>query len=188
MLVSGSVRRHCRTDAELLAKLSAGDLVALEDKYHTPCLASLYKKAQRVKRKAKEMGQVLDDRRVSCLWSWFPLLKSRAWSVLPFFRLAELVGKYTSCLKQLGENTAARIHTARLKDRILSQISALEEHKQGHDVFFLAFKNDLANAQQKARKEDGAEEAMHLAKAASIMRKEMFTQKKRFDGSFQANC
>ena len=181
MLVSGSVRRHCRTDAELLGKLSAGDLVALEDKYHTPCLASLYKKAQRVKGKAKEMGQVLDDRRVSCLWSWFPLLKSRAWSVLPFFRLAELVGKYTSCLKQLGENTAARIHTARLKDRILSQISALEEHKQGRDVFFLAFRNDLANAQRKARKEDGA-------KAASIMRKEMFTQKKKFDGSFQANC
>ena len=89
-----------------------------------------------------------------------------------FFRLAELVGKYTSRLKQLGENTPACIHTTCLKDRILSQISALEEHKQGCDVFFLAFKNDLANVLQNAHKEDSAEEAIHLVKAASIARKE----------------
>ena len=74
-----------------------------------------------------------------------------------------------SRLTQLGENTPARIHSTGLKDRILSQISALEEHKlQGCDVFFWAFKNDLANVLQNARKEDSAEEGMHLAKAASI--------------------
>ena len=153
------MRRHCRTDDKLLAKLSVGDLVALEAKYHAPCLASVYKKAERVKgKKAKKMGQVLDNRRMVST------------AMLPVFRLAELVGKYTS--KQLGENTPARIHTTHLKDCILSQISALEEHKQGRDVFFLAFKNDLANVLQNTRKEDGAEEAMHLAKAASIARKE----------------
>ena len=105
---------------------------------------------------------------------------------LPVFRLAELMDKYTSRLKQLGENKPARIHTTRLKDRILSLIPALEEHKQGRDVF-LAFKTDLANALQKAHKEDSDEEAMHLAKAAIIVRKEMFTQKYTFDGSFGAN-
>ena len=73
-----------------------------------------------------------------------------------------------SRLTQLGENTPAPIHSTGLKDRILSQISALEEHKQGRDVFFWAFKNDLANVLQNARKEDSAEEGMHLAKAASI--------------------
>lgn len=61
---------------------------------------------------------------------------------LPVFILSELVDKYTSRLKQLGENTPALVHTTRLKDRILSQIPALEEHKQGRDVF-LAFKTDL---------------------------------------------
>ena len=54
--------------------------------------------------------------------------------------------------------------------------------------FFLAVKNDLANTLQKARKEDSIEEEMHLAKAASIVHKEMFTQKYKFDGSFEANC
>ena len=103
----------------------------------------------------------------------------------PSFQTCWIVGKYTSHLKQLGENTPARIHTTRLKDRILS---ALEEHSQGRDVFFLAVKNDLANTLQKARKEDSIEEEMHLAKAASIVHKEMFTQKYKFDGSFEANC
>ena len=133
---------HCRTDEELLAKLSAGDLVALEARYHAPSLASLYKKAERVKgRKAKKMGQLLDDRRI---WRFAELIsfieKSHMVStaMLPVFRLAELVGKYTitSHLKQLGENTPARIHTTHLKDRILSKILALEEHRQGRDVFF----------------------------------------------------
>ena len=63
--MSGSVQWHCRTDGELLAKLSTGDLVALEGKISHPCLASLYKKAERVKgKKAKKMGQVLNDRRI----------------------------------------------------------------------------------------------------------------------------
>ena len=105
------------------------------------------------------------------LRSCFPLLKSHTWSVLQcsqFSDLLNLLVSIMSRLTQLGENTPARIHSTRLKDRILSQISALEEHKQGHDVFFWAFKNDLANVLQNARKEDSAEEAMHLAKAASI--------------------
>ncbi|CAH3186180.1 unnamed protein product [Porites lobata] len=93
-------------------------------------------------------------------------------AILPVFRLAELVGKYTSRLKQLGKNTPARILTTHLKDCILSKISALEEHKQGRDVFSLVFTNDLADVLQNARKEDSAEEVMHLAKAASIVRKE----------------
>lgn len=91
MLVSGSVQWHCRTNEELLAKLSTGDLVALEARYHAPCLASLYKKAERLKGKMKKMGQVRDNRRVSRLPSCFRLLKSHAWSVLQFFQFSDLL-------------------------------------------------------------------------------------------------
>ena len=44
--------RECATalhDKKLLAKLSEGDLVALEAKYHAPCLAMLYKRAKAVR-------------------------------------------------------------------------------------------------------------------------------------------
>ena len=177
-------------DEKLLAKLSAGDLVALEAKYHTPCLASLYKKTERVKEEGEEdetSPRLPEGIALAELVSFIEESRMVSTAELPVFRLAELVDKYTSRLKQLGENTPARIHTTRLKDRILSQIPALEEHKQGRDVF-LAFKTDLANALQKAHKEDIDEEAMHLAKAAIIVRKEMFTQKYTFDGSFESNC
>ena len=140
MLVSGSVRQHCRTDEELLAKLSVGDLVALKAKYHAPCLASLYKKAERVKgKKAKKMGQLLDDRRI---WRFVELIafieKSRMVStaMLPVFRLAELVGKYTSRLKQLGENTPAHIHTSHLKTTFFPKFQLLKNTSKDVMSFF----------------------------------------------------
>ena len=37
-----------RQNTALLAKLSAGDLVALEAKYHARCLVALYNKAERL--------------------------------------------------------------------------------------------------------------------------------------------
>ena len=110
------------------------------------------------------------------LWSWFPLLKSHAWSVLQWSQFSDWLNLLVSIHPIWNNLAKTHLHTFtlhnHLKDRILSQISALEEHKQGHDAFFLAFKNDLANLLQNARKEDSAEEAMHLAKAASIACKE----------------
>ena len=41
-------------DEKLLAKLSAGDLAALEAKYHDPWVASLYRKTERVKEEGEE--------------------------------------------------------------------------------------------------------------------------------------
>lgn len=170
-------------DEKLLAKLSAGVLVVLETKYHAPCLASLYKKAERDKEEGEEdetSPQLPEGIALAELVSFIEESRMVSTAELPVFRLAELVDKYTSRLKQLGENTPARIHTTHLKDRILSQIPALEEQMQGRDVF-LAFKTDLAIKLQKAHKEDIDEEAMHLAKPAIIVPKEMFTQKYTFD-------
>ena len=112
-----------------------GDLLVLEAKYHAPCLAS-YKKGERVKEEGEEdetSPWILEGIVLAELVSFSEESRTAELSV---FRLTELVDKYTSRLKQLGENTPARIHTTCLKDRILSQIPALKEHKQGCDVFF----------------------------------------------------
>ena len=105
-------------DEKLLAKLSAGDLVALEAKYHAPCLASLYKKAERVKEEGEEdetSPRLPEGIALAELVSFIEESRMVSTAELPVFRLAELVDKYTSRLKQLGENTPARIHTTRLK-------------------------------------------------------------------------
>ena len=177
-------------DQTLLAKLSAGDLVALEAKYHAPCLASLYKKAEAVREDDRE--DAVNPRRpegiaLAELVSFIEESRMVSSAELPVFKLSELADKYMSRLEQLGEHTDTPVHTTRLKDRILSHIPALEAYKQGRDVF-LAFKKDLANVLQKAHREDCDEEAMHLAKAASIVRKDMLAKKYTFDGSFEPNC
>lgn len=41
-------------DSELLPKLSMGDMVALEAKYHIKCLVSLYNHARKVKGEAQQ--------------------------------------------------------------------------------------------------------------------------------------
>ena len=86
-----------------------------------------------------------------------------------------MASKYESCLQQLDCTTSTRINSTRLKERILSQIPNIEDYKQGRDVFF-AFRKDLGLVLQKshnARDED----AIHLSKAASIVRKYMLAMK-----------
>lgn len=49
--------RQCALDLKdqrLLAKLSTGDMVAQEAKYHAPCLASLYNKAAALQEQADD--------------------------------------------------------------------------------------------------------------------------------------
>ena len=43
-------------DELLLAKLSAGDLIAQDAQYHTQCLVSLYNRASEIYLKTKETG------------------------------------------------------------------------------------------------------------------------------------
>ena len=101
-------------DEKLLAKLSAGDLVVLEAKYHAPCLAPLYKKAERFKQEGEEdeTSPRLPEGIVLAELVFF-IEESRMVSTaeLPVLILSELVDKYTSRLKQLGENTPALVHT-----------------------------------------------------------------------------
>ena len=120
------------------------------------------------------MGQVLDDRRVSRyaeLVSFIEKLRMFSTAMLPVFRLAEPVGKYTSRLKQLGGKKPARIHTTRLKDRILSQISALEEHKQGRDVFFWPSEMVLPTHCRKLARNTGLKKQCTLPKPQALCAK-----------------
>ena len=103
-------------------------------------------------------------------------------SVAPIFKLKDLAHMYTICLKQLGVTTENRIHTSRLKNRLLSVISDLKPCSQGRDVI-LSFNEDISTTIKKAYDHDS--DAMHLARAAQVVRKEMFEKKFSFDGSFK---
>ena len=184
--------RECATalhDKKLLAKLSEGDLVALEAKYHAPCLAMLYKRAKAVRYTDDDEEEILLKPEGIVLAELVAYIKeSRICSTteLPVFKLADLASKYESRLQQLGCSASTRINSTRLKERILSQIPDIEAYKQGRDVFF-AFRKDLGLVLQKSH-DACDEDAIHLSKAASIVRKDMLAMKYNFDGSFDRNC
>lgn len=170
-------------DQHLLSKLSAGDLVAQDAKYHPRCLTTLYNKSRSLQSTQKqntdnvyhgialaELVTYIDEKRMDE-------------SVAPVFKLSDLVKLYSARLETLGVNQHHRQHSTRLKNRILAHFPDLTEHKEGRDVL-LVFDKDIGLALRKACDEDYDEEAICLARAANIVRRDMFKMQSTFSGSF----
>ena len=106
-------------------------------------------------------------------------------SIAPVFKLSDLAQMYKTRLEQLGVEVDGRVHTSRLKLRLLSVIPNLRATSQGRNVM-LSFDDDISGALQKACEYDynNDHDAMHLVRAAKVVRREKFKQKYLFDGSF----
>lgn len=95
-------------------------------------------------------------------------------TVIPVFKLAELARMYTARLEQLGVRTESRIQTTRLKERLLSALPDLKAYTKGRDLL-LIFEDAVGGALEKACGENQDNDALHLARAARVVRKEMFS-------------
>ena len=176
-------------DTELLAKLSTADMVALEAKYHTKCLVSLYNRA----RKAKAEGhrdtdetEALSGIAFAELVMYIEEMRQLDEERAPVFKLSDLAQLYTSRLEQLGVKLDAKVHTTRLKQRLLGYFTDMQAQKNGRDVL-LAFEEDIGTALTKACELDSDNDAIHLARAAKIVRNHMFGKAKSFTG-FPLGC
>ena len=94
---------------------------------------------------------------------------------------------YSSRLKQLGIVEVGTLHSTRLKNRILASIPSLGAFTQGRDTL-LAFDSDTGAALQQVCEEDKDTDPNYLAKAATIVRKEMLAFKSCFKGAFERKC
>ena len=172
-------------DTDLLAKLAPGDMVALEAKYHTKCLANLYNRARAATESA--IADTGVDARVRGIafaeLVTFMEENRREESIVPTFKLSDLARMYKARLEQLGVSVEGRIHSTRLKARLLAVILDLQAHSQGRDVL-LTF--DVGTAIKTACDHDS--DAILLARAAQLVRKEMFDKIFHFDGSFKPEC
>ena len=72
-------------------------------------------------------------------------------------------------------------HSTKLKDRILAYFPdmEMEAHKQGRDVV-LIYNKDIGSPLRKACEHDADDDAIHLAKAAKIVRRDMIKLKNKF--------
>lgn len=97
----------------------------------------------------------------------------------PIFRLADLTMLYKQRLEQLGIESP-QVHATPLKDQLLCHIPELQAHHQGQNVM-LAFEKDVGSILAQASKYS---EAIHLAKAAGMIRRDMLNHKSNFSNMF----
>ena len=176
-------------DTKLLAKLSVGDMVALEAKYHTKCLVGLYNRA----RKAKSIGlnsaseeEVTSRIAFAELVMYIEETRNLDEQRARVFNLSDLAQLYVSRMEQLGVKLDVRVHTTRLKQRLLAQFIDMQAQKQGRDIL-MAFEEDIGTALAKACEFDSDNDAIHLARATKIVRSHMFGKAKPFNG-FPTGC
>ena len=159
-------------DMQLLARLSAGDMAALEAKYHTNCLLKLYIRARACKNNAD--NETNKDATISgIVFAELVMFLEEARyeeNIAPVFKLADLVKLYESRLKQLQIETDEKAHGTRLKERLLKHLPDLRAHNKGRDVF-LVFQNDIGAALAQVVEHDDDDDAVQLAHAAKIVGK-----------------
>ena len=163
-------------------------MVAIDAKYHLQCLVSLYNRASALSttRKTDESRKVNEGIALAELLAYIDEMRMNA-DVAPIFKLSDLVKLYSSRLEYLGVEQHVRPHSTELKNRILAHIPELKAYKEGREVL-LAFDSDMGYAIHKFCDEDYDSEAICLAKAAKIVRRDMLELRAMFTGSFDQDC
>ena len=179
------------SDGKLLAKLSAGDVVAQELKYHPTCLVALYNRERAHLNELKELIKAEEMERNAA----YPIAFSELVTYItetkvacessdpPIFRLCDLCLLYRERLEQLGIESPA-VHATRLKDQLLVHIPELQAHREGRDVM-LAFEKDACLQLTEASKYG---EAIPMAKAARMIRRDMLQHKSQFNSTCLDGC
>lgn len=175
-------------DENLLAKLSTGDLIALEAKYHVQCLVSLYNQCRRIKPSYKDENISSINHGLALAELVAYIEDARADNVYaPVFKLSDLAKMYSTRVEQLGTQLSGRVNSYHLKNRILAHFPDLQTHKEGRDIL-LVFSDYVGSALKKACENDADTNAIHLANAAKIVRRDILNTKASFTGTFDKQC
>lgn len=175
-------------DKQMLAKLSAGDLMAQEAKYHSRCLVNLYNKTRPSRSDQEDTQSENIGHGIALAELIMYINESRTTDdVATVFKLRDLADIYHKKIEQFGLSVTSRVNTTRLKERILAHIPDLEAHREGRDTY-LVFNKDIGPAIRKAFEEDADDEGIHLVKAASVVRRHMLSMSNKFTGTFEEGC
>ncbi|KAJ8897318.1 hypothetical protein PR048_002664 [Dryococelus australis] len=177
-------------DNDILGRLSAGDIVALEAKYHTSCLVQFYNKARKPKTGEFEPNNHEKSLHVFVLAELvMHTEEARAnYETSPVSKLDDLADLYSNRLNQLGVQTVGRVHTTRLKQRVLAHLPDMRTYTKGRDTI-LEFNEDGGSSLMTVCEFDTGSDndAVQLAHAALIVIRVMFREENPFTG-FSPTC
>ena len=155
-------------NVDLLGKLNSGDMIAYDAIYHSPCLLDLYRKSYR-----KENETVFDntDKRIyrQVLAELVQYMEQVAKDENTYtFRLVDLAKVYKERVKELGGHTPDRVHTTKLKNRLLAHVETLREFSNNR-FSYLTFDETLGDVIKSYHEQSCNEEALVLSEAAKIL-------------------
>ena len=181
-------------DRKLIAKLSAGDMVAIDAMYHLKCLTKLgnnHRSLERRNKKGKTQNyNTSHDALVFAEIVAYIEEQKQVLDCIPIFYLRKLSNMYVYRLAELKKMNICDItsNTTRLKKKLLEHIPGLRAEKKGKHVI-LIFSKDVGSTIQRAiNNDDMDEDEINLSKAARIVRKDIFSKSYDFSGSFEKNC
>ena len=103
------------------------------------------------------------------------------------FKLSELHSLYVNRLKDLG--ILKTVNKTRLKDLLLNHFPGVQEQYDGRNTIIIFNKEMQSMLKEALKKRDFSEDAVILAKAATIIRNDVFNhQCFQFTGSFPPHC
>lgn len=163
-------------DTDLLAKLAGGDMVAIEAEYHGKCSVAFYNKVLKLENTLpNDNGNEtsLHGITFASLVAYIEECREDSESA-PVFKLADVTKLYFEKLNEHGiRSSPIKINSTRLEEKLLLVFPDLGAHAQGRDVL-LSFNHAIGDAIRKAYEQDFYSEALHLARAAKIVRRGLF--------------
>ena len=176
-------------DSELLTKLVAGDLIALEAKYHSTCVLAY---RNRVRSKIRQnrpatMAEKMQKLEHQALLKLVSELEVHRYDTdgAPFI-MSDLVDQYEKLLFEILPENLSRptTHSTRLKNKLLAQIPDLQYYKKGK-TGFMAFNSKITELLHEDIGRNADQEIQTLWDANRILRKYMFSDNHQFNGSLQ---
>ena len=181
--------KQCATiinDSALISKLALiGDLVASDAKYHLNCLVKLYNQARSMTSSSQISFNPIDADELAFAELVAFIDESLQMEELALLKLSDLVKFYCTKLKE-HESESSKVNSTRLKSRILEAFPDLTAHNQGRDVLFV-LSHEIGSALLDATKNRDSE-ALILARAAMIIRREILQVSNTFNGEFAEYC
>ena len=173
-------------DSKRIAKLSTGDLIAIEAKCHATCLVKLYNRARPLK---KQYSDATDSSSVDLEELAFAELTGHIEECLGqqvpgVLTLSELVKFYQCNLEEVGAESG-KTNATRLKERVLEAFQDLTAHPEDREVI-LASRHNIGGILTEAKRRDS--DAWCLARAAHIVRKDILKVDNCFNGKFSPEC
>lgn len=176
-------------DTEILSRISCGDMIASEAKYHLSCLTKLRNRYRTFIRKQNKTEENTDNKMNECR-AFIELIRYMEECVIGgtfLFKLNEMHSLYVERLKDLGIRKT--INKSRLKAKILEAFPLVQEQSHGQNIVFVFEEGMRSMLTDALIIRDFSEDALILSKAAAIIRNDMFNHTGfKFTGSFSEGC